>query len=297
VPEAFDWAASHRSCRRRGLVITSDVTLAKGAQALTVKTTVDNCVCDHRLRLLLPTGLSTDAWWVDLPFDLTERRITLDPANVNDKELPVPEKNMLAIAALAEDKAGLAFVSAGGLHEAAALDDAQRTLAITLLRGFQRPVATDGQPGGQILGQHTFSYAIAPFSGLAGLASLLALRDRLATGVRAIQTDDGFGIERRAASLLSIEPPAVRLSACKPAADGRGLILRLYNPLPGDLTASVTTGLPIAGVCRADGNEEDGQALPFQRSAFEVYVPAKKIVSVRLKLKKLHLGGEDEPAR
>lgn len=288
VPEAFDWAASRRSAQRRELIVTSDVTLAKGAQALTVKTTVDNCIRDHRLCLLLPTGLATDTWWVDLPFDMLERRIALDASCVNDKELPVPEKNMLAIAALAEEKAGLAFVSAGGLHEAAALDDAQRTLAITLLRGFQRPVATDGQPGGQILGQHTFSYAIAPFGGVAGMACLLSLRDQLATGVRAIQTDDGFRLERRSASLLSVEPPAVRLSACKPAANGRGVILRLYNPLADDLTAGITTGLPIAGLCLTDGNEEDGPALPSRGDTFAVHVPAKKIVSLRMKLKKPH---------
>ena len=113
APVSFDWAAERRSRERRDLLITTDVTLKKGARCLYVTTTVDNCVKDHRLRLMLPTGLHTDSWWVDLPFDLVERRIALDPANVNDKELPVPEKNMLAVAALCDEQAALAFVAAG----------------------------------------------------------------------------------------------------------------------------------------------------------------------------------------
>ncbi len=282
VPLSFDWAAAHRSLERCDLVITTDVTLKKGARCLYVKTTVDNCVKDHRLRLLLPTGLRTDSWWVDLPFDLVERRIALDPASVNDKELSVPEKNMLAVAALSDEQAGLAFVSAGGLHEAAAHDDQARTLAITLLRGFQRPIATDGQPGGQILGQHTFTYAIAPLTAAADLGRILALRDQLATGVRASQSDDGFGVAQRAASLLHVAAEGVRLSALKPAADGRGVILRLYNPLKAATTAVVTPGFPFKSVTAVNGNEEDGQPTPIKGQRFEVAVPGKRIVSVRL---------------
>jgi len=283
VPCAFDWQAGRRSDKRRDLVITSDVTLKKGASALHVKTVVDNCVKDHRLRVLLPTNLRSDTWWVDLPFDLIERRIALDPLCVNDKELAVPEKNMLAIAAVAEKRCGLAFVSAGGLHEAATLDDEVRTLAITLLRGFHRPVATDGQPGGQILGQHTFTYAIAPFGGPDDLSRLLSLRDRLATDVRLRQTDSGFGVTQRVASLLRIEPEEVRLSALKPAADGRGLILRLYNPLARDTTANVAMGVALKGIVATHASEEDdGHMLPLQGNTFAVAVPAKKIISLRL---------------
>jgi alpha-mannosidase len=231
----------------------------------------------------LPTNLRADTWWVDLPFDLIERRIALDPLCVNDKELAVPEKNMLAIAAVAEKRCGLAFVSAGGLHEAATLDDEVRTLAITLLRGFHRPVATDGQPGGQILGQHTFTYAIAPFGGPDDLSHLLSLRDRLATDVRLRQTDSGFGVTQRVASLLRIEPEEVRLSALKPAADGRGLILRLYNPLARDTTANVAMGVALKGIVATHASEEDdGHMLPLQGNTFAVAVPAKKIISLRL---------------
>lgn len=282
APAAFDGAAARRSSERTELVITSDVTLKKGARCLFVRTVVENSIQDHRLRVLIPTGLATDAWWVDLPFDLAVREIALDPASVDDKELIVPEKNMQAVAALAEESAGLAFVSAGGLHEAAALDDAQRTLAITLLRGFRRPVATDGQPGGQILGQHTFTYALAPFSGLAALPRLLALRDELATGVRVRQTDDGFGVATRAASLLAVDAEVVRLSACKPASDGRGAIVRLYNPAATDSRATVRPSFAVSAAVLTNLNEEDGQALPVQDNSITLAVPAKKIVTLRL---------------
>jgi alpha-mannosidase len=282
VPSAFDWSAARRSAQRREMVITNDVTVKKGARALDVRTIVDNCVMDHRLRVLLPTGLRTDAWWVDLAFDLVERRIALDPGCVDDKELTVPEKNMLAVAALCEADAGLAFVSGGGLHEAAALDDEQRTLAITLLRGFHRPVATDGQPGGQILGEHTFSYALAPLTGVGDLPRALALRDQLATGVRVRQTDAGFGATTRQQSLLTVQPESVRLSALKPAADGRGAILRLYNPLAAPQTATVTLGMAATGAVMCSASEDDGKPLPMRQGRLTIALPAKKIVSVRV---------------
>ena len=211
-----------------------------------------------------------------------EREIALDPACVDDKELIVPEKNMLAMAAIAEAGAGLAFVSGGGLHEAAALDDEVRTLAVTLLRGFQRPVATDGQPGGQIVGEHEFSFAIAPFAGPGELPALLSLRDQLASGVRVRQTDDGFGAAQRSESLLRLRPAAVRLSALKPAADGRGWILRLYNPAAQDETAEVEFAFPLSDVIATNLNEDDGESLGVSGTAFEVAVPAKKIVTLRL---------------
>ena len=168
------------------------------------------------------------------------------------------------------------------MHEAAAHDDQARTLAITLLRGFHRPFGTDGEPGGQILGEHAFTYAIAPLSGAAELGRTLALRDQLATSVRTCQSDDGFGLMQRAASLLHIGGEGVRLSALKPAADGRGVILRLYNPLKTATTAVVTPGFPFKSVMAVNGNEEDGQPTPIKGQRFEVAMPAKRIVSVRL---------------
>lgn len=282
VPESYDWQADQRSEERRPLTITSDVTLKKGERALYVKTTVDNCITDHRLRVLFPTGLRTDSWWVDLAFDLVERRIALDAASVNDKELIVPEKNMLAVAALCEPAAGLAFVSGGGLHEAAAHDDEPRTLAITLLRGFQRPVATDGQPGGQIPGEHTFTYALAPISGAAELPAVLALRDQLATGIRLHQTEPGFGAAVRAASLLSLAPAEARLSALKPAADGRGAILRVYNPLGRPLPVQATPGFAVAAAWLSNAAEEDGAPLSVTHGTIAFTVAAKSIVTVRL---------------
>lgn len=282
VPETYDWRAARRLQQRAELVITSDVTIKKGERALFVQTTVDNNVTDHRLRVLLPTGMKTDTWWVDLPFDLVERAIALDPACVNDKELIVPEKNMLAVAALCEETAGLAFVSGGGLHEAAAHDDEQRTLAITLLRGFRRPAFRDDQPGGQIIGQHTFSYALAPVDGAADLPRVLALRDQLATGLRVHQTEPGFGLTVRNGSLLALEPAEACLSALKPAADGKGAILRVYNPLPTALTVYATPGFAVTEALLSNGAEEYGTPLRITGNRIKLSVAAKSIASARL---------------
>lgn len=70
--------------------------------------------------------------------------------------------------------------------------------------------------------------------------------------------------------------------AFKPAADGRGAILRLYNPLATGVTAAVTAGFAVERALMTSAGEEDGLALSVRQRRFEVAVPAKKIVSVRL---------------
>ena len=56
----------------------------------------------------------------------------------------------------------------------------------------------------------------------------------------------------RTSSFVAVEPAAVALSACKPAADGVGIILRLVNLAATPTEAILTLGFPVTHWCRTD---------------------------------------------
>lgn len=64
----------------------------------------------------------------------------------------------------------------------------------------------------------------------------------------------------RVDSLLAIDNPNVILSACKPADDGAGVILRLYNATDDPQAATVEFGIPADRWCRADLREQWNEA-------------------------------------
>ncbi|MBA3847094.1 MAG: glycoside hydrolase family 38, partial [Planctomycetes bacterium] len=89
VPARFDGKEGRRSAELAPLTITSDVTLRAGADRVEVTATVDNNVRDHRLRVLLPTGLSGDRFVTDSAFAVVERAVDLPADNDARRELDV----------------------------------------------------------------------------------------------------------------------------------------------------------------------------------------------------------------
>ncbi|NIP95667.1 MAG: hypothetical protein GWO24_20370, partial [Akkermansiaceae bacterium] len=59
-PECGVRGDSRRSDETRVLVITSRVTLRRGARRVDMRTTVDNNVRNHRLRVAFPTGIRAE---------------------------------------------------------------------------------------------------------------------------------------------------------------------------------------------------------------------------------------------
>src|SRR5699024_9898285 len=79
---------------------------------------------------------------------------------------------------------GLAFISASGLHECAALDDKDGSLNITLFRSFSKTHLTDGEPDGQLQGDLEFSYRLKPVNSKDSFADLIRIKDCLQTGIK-----------------------------------------------------------------------------------------------------------------
>lgn len=257
VPARFDRLGERRSAERVPLVITSLISLRRGARIVEVETIVENNAEDHRLKLLLPTDAAeAKTYLAHHPFDLVERSIALDPETTRWQEMEQAEKPFLGLQAVGAGTRGLAFLSAGGLHEGGVADDARRTMLVTLLRSYRRTVGTPGETDGLELGTLRYRYALMPFAGELPRAEALSQLARLQAGLITRQTgrqSSGYPpmtgtaalqcfVEQRTGNLV--------VSAIKRAESGNALIVRLWNPTDKPQCETLTFWRPVGAARR-----------------------------------------------
>lgn len=293
VPTHFDFHKMVRSKDRASLKVVHHITLRQGVRRLEVETEVHNFVRDHRLRVLFPTFIQADQYWADSQFDVIQRDIELRADNSKYKELEIETKPQVTWTAISgrhllaheEGAVGLAVVSEG-LPESAVLDRGDRDIALTLLRGFQKAVFTDGNDGGQIPGVHRFRYWIAPFSGAPDPVGLGREGQRLAAGVRTAQAHP-LDIKTTGASLppvsslISVKGD-VLVSSVRMGEDDRTLLVRLWNPKKkaANVTISTPDGIVSAAVC--DLLDQPKEALRVASGAVSIKCGSKQILTVRI---------------
>lgn len=286
VPGRFNFHDMVRCEEKMPLRIVSDVTLRKGADRVEVETTVENTVLDHRLRILFPTFYDSETYMSDACFDAVERPVALADDNDMRRELDVETRPQISWTACANGKSGLAVVSRG-LPESAVTASKERAIALTLLRGFRKAVLTNDNPGGQILGRHTFRYWIVPFSGPVPVKRLFVLGQRVNCPFRTvdIQAFERTGRTDTPAfpatqSFLSLEGKAVVSSIQR---DGEKLLVRLFNPF--GTTEKIVIRRPEESAAVAcvtlDGRMDNAATVVSNTGGLtELLVPPKRIATV-----------------
>ena len=257
LPARFDPAAQTRSAETVALVIDSLVTLKAGATHVEVETVVHNTAKDHRLRVLFPSqAVSATTYLADSPFDVVERPIALRPDNHLYREPEIESKPQQNWTAVLDHQRGLAIVAPGQL-ESAVQDTTERAVALTLFRSTGRTVMTNGEPEGQVQGDLTFQYAIAPLDGPINRAALFDRAVLLAAGLRQFyaqpadvkNTQENMARSQLPAralpptgSFLSIDGPVVMTSLRK--VNG-AIEARIFNPADEPAVAVLSlTGWP-----------------------------------------------------
>jgi alpha-mannosidase len=287
VPAEFNFRAMKRSDETKPLKIVSEITLRRGADRIEVTTTVDNTINDHRLRVLLPTGLAGETYLSDSLFDVVERNVSLAPDNATRKELDVETRPQMTWTAFGDKKHGLAVVSRG-LPETSILDHPHRTIALTLLRGFRRAVFGNDNPGGQILGKHTFRYDILPFNADAPRKKLSLLGQRVNAPIR---TADALPIELEKApslaslprekSFLKVDGDAVVTSIQR---DNGKLLARLFNPhdKPATLRIFRDGNSQKMEAVTLDGKADEQIRIKATSASIEAQLRGKGIATLRI---------------
>ena len=122
-----------RSIQTCQVPVRTIAALSRDCREVRFRTELDNCVRDHRLRVLFPTGISSGTSFSDMPFDFPERPIQ-QPDTPGWFERGYPNHPMRHFCAVRDHGGGLAVMTRG-LPEYEVYDDTERTIAVTLLRG------------------------------------------------------------------------------------------------------------------------------------------------------------------
>ena len=237
LPSHAEVNAKDRSADKIAMPISTLITLEKASRRVELKTTLSNTAKDHRLRVLFPTGIKTDYAHADSPFDVVKRCILWNDVKDNMEEFH-PFQPMQRFVTLSGETDGVSFMGKG-LGEYEVMDDAERTLAITLLRtsrvamkanrGQMTPDEVKRNSGHQCLGTLECEYAITTHQGSWDTAQIPRMADDFRTPVRIIQGVPTSGRLAPSSSLIEIENSEIQVSAFYKSEEAEGYILRLWN--------------------------------------------------------------------
>ena len=149
-----------RSKELTELTITTLLKLERSAKGLKVETTMDNTAKNHRIRVMVPTGLETETHLADSAFEVAERPNRHGRAWEN----PSGCEHQQNFVAMHDEKDGI-LVANFGLYEYEVLPDRDNTIAVTLLRctGEMGDWGDFPTPGAQLPGTHTVAYEVLPY--------------------------------------------------------------------------------------------------------------------------------------
>ncbi|MDD2393127.1 MAG: glycoside hydrolase family 38 C-terminal domain-containing protein [Eubacteriales bacterium] len=263
-----------RSSEHETYRITTDITVSGASPYIDFHTVVHNTSKDHRLRLVLPTDIKADKYYVDQAFSFVERETGFDLGSADWKEYDKIERSFESMVFKKDNEGkGLLFISKGGLHECAVPDDSHGSVMVTLFRSFGQTFLTNGEPDGQLLSDLEFEYRLMPFGEETSFADMIRSRDSFQTGIRSYSyvLSDNFsaGIPDRIQTQLKDTPLfklinddlIVSIAKSPNASDVRGLIIRLYNPCDRPVNGSVKFLQNISGCYETDLNERQICAL------------------------------------
>ena len=269
LPAEFDFSSMRRSEKLADLVVDHLVSLRPGSDYLEIETRVQNKVKDHRLRVLFPSGALASTFFSDTPFDVVERPIALRKDNHLYRELEMETRPQQSWSAIYGGERGLALISTG-LMEISAIDMPDRPLALTLFRSTRRTVMTDGEPLGQLQGDLSFRYYLAPLSESPDRTRLFLLGQKLAAGLRDIHIapDDlleNTKTERRLpleASFLRVIGKAVVTSVRHIT---EALEVRCFNPENDSVQATIELPSPFW----SDGDQLRAEMVNFESNPLD----------------------------
>ena len=281
---------SERSEEEKTLKIVSRITLKRDARRVDIRTTVENNVRNHRLRVGFATGIATQSACSSGHFTVDERPVVstrdADGAYWNEMQT-LPMQDFVDVS---DGKHGLSLLS-NGIAEYEACEDEKRTVLLTLFRAMNNMIVTgwecvnrySAQQGSQLLRTMEFEYAVYPHSGDWAEGNAYFEAKSLTCPPAAYQTMGARGGKLpRQYSFFSIEDKNLILSALKKADEGEGYVLRVYNPTNRPIRSGIRFEKPPVRVFTAGMRETRREAVDFDPDRIMIEVAAQKIVTLML---------------
>lgn len=267
------------------LTVETRYTLRHGDPLVHVEVAFDNRARDHRVRVLFPTGIAANQVDVGAHFDVVRREIKHPDCEgwIEPHHGTAP---MQGFVDLSDGDAGFALIP-HGLLEYEVFDDAERTLALTLIRSLPIRLAVSEEKqeilpdeGPLCLGPQSYRFALYPHAGDCHTAACWRQSQRFNTPVRAIQTGAGNG--KKSAGLIAIDDPRIAVTCLKRAEESDQIVARLFNPSDEAIQANVTLSPTIQSGKTARMDETPLADLKIADHVCSVTTPAHGIVTLLL---------------
>ena len=272
VPKECIETQSHELC---DIPVTVEYTLQKNSRNLKISVQLNNTAADHWLRANFPTDINAEYSYSDSHFDVVKRPVKV-PDSTGWVEKAYGMQPLRTFAAL-EDEKGIFSVMPKGLYEYEVFEDTR--MALTLIRGCRIKQAVSEEKvtvledkGILCLGERSFEYSLGfTHTNVYELCNEAA---KLYAPPFCAFAGRGKGKLPHSASLLSADNGNIHISAVKPAENGKGIIIRLFNPTDTEQRVNLTLGfaarLYFAGMDETVREEINGA----------INVPHKKIITV-----------------
>ena len=293
IPAAATLDEGDRTREYVDLPIKTTLTLEKGAKFLSVNTKLNNKARDHKLWVNFPSRINADWAVSESAWDYAKRSVKYTE-NFDNFEQFYAFQPMQTFVDLSEDNKGFAFMSKG-LREYEIQDDAERTIAITLLRTQRAYMTANANMNVEELdkhiGQHSFgdieyNYALYPHAGNHTSGNVLTTAYDYKVDLKAVQGVSRKGQLPATATLLKLSNPGdIMISAIKQAENGDGIIVRLWNATGKEIDVAAESLLPISAVSqlRMDESKDTEENIAVSDNKFNVKAAPHKIVTLRLK--------------
>lgn len=287
VPEKLENLATgyRRSDNKVKLSVTMEIGLSGNNRFADVKMTVNNAAKDHRLRLIIPTGIEDDSYFAGQAFCCVERKTGIDYSTSDWREHDQYEKAMNGIVGKRRsDGSGIAFVSEGGLHECAAYED--DNIYVTLFRGFEKTYLTMGESAGQLLGDLSYSFMLVPVDFDVTYSELVKLQDRLSVKPVMSCSEIKNDYVMSADSFMKIEGANINLSVMKQAENGKEntVVIRVFNPSAETAEGKIVLDRKILKAYKTNLNEDIEEEIKADETMLSVTLKPWKIQTYLLEV-------------
>lgn len=271
------------------LPVRVEYRLRAGESKVNVRIKIDNRAKDHWLRACVPTGITAEHTVSDSHFDAVIRPVKI-PDSTGWVERAYGTHPMQTFAGVSDEHGGIAFMPRG-LYEYEMFEDAESTLALTLIRACRIKLAVSEEKqtelpddGIQCPGIRRFEYDICVHEGDWSQAGLFNEAACGYTPIRAAQIGRGKGTLPLEGGFASIDNSVVHISAIKPAESGKGVVMRLFNPSAKAQTPQIELSNAVVKACHCGMDETSGKAVPIKGGKIRVALEPHKIASVLLEV-------------
>lgn len=267
-----------RSSETTVLTIVTRLILEKSSRGLKIETTIRNTAKDHRLRLMIPTGLRTDTHRADSMFEVVRRnnrhgRFWKNPSGCEHQQCFV---------SVSDGQSGILAANLG-LYEYEILPDEDNTIAVTLLRavGEMGDWGVFPTPGAQMQGSYTMSCELVPFAA-EDEEKAFTEAYQFQCGMTAHQLEIHDGELPAVYGFLTWEGEGLHLTGMKQAENGSDVILRFVNNRESAALLRLYRRDWFSRVYRSNVIEEKLEEIPEKDGYCELELVPFEILTIRL---------------